>query len=342
MITGDHAVTAQAIGRDLGILDADGAGARVLTGVELDRMVEEELDGIAREVPVFARVTPEHKLRVVKALRRQGEVVAVTGDGVNDAPALKVADIGIAMGRDGTDVAREAADMVLADDNFVSIHAAVEEGRITFDNVRKSTFFLLSSNTAEVLTILAALALDWPLPLLVVQILWLNLVTDGLQSVALAFEPGSQGVLNRPPRSRHEGILSRVLWERLAISGVVMTIGTLALFRWELDNGASLAVAQTVALTTLVMYQTIQAGNARSEHRLLLRMSPFANPFLFLSALAALVVHIVALYLPPTQYLLDVEPISLASWARIIAVSCSILVAVELHKLIRSGANAAR
>jgi Ca2+-transporting ATPase len=197
MVTGDHAGTARAISRQLGIA---GHGAPALTGADLDRLDDAALRARVREVAVYARVAPEHKLRIVRALRAQGEVVAVTGDGVNDAPALRAADVGVAMGRSGTDVAREAADVVLADDDFATIYRAVEQGRVTFDNVRRVAFFLLSSNAAEVLAILAALALGWPLVLLPAQILWLNLVTEGLQHVGLAFEPGEPGVARRPRR----------------------------------------------------------------------------------------------------------------------------------------------
>jgi Ca2+-transporting ATPase len=331
MVTGDHAQTAQAIGRDLGIAGED---APPLTGAQVARLDDEALRAATRRTAIYARVAPEHKLRVVRALQADGEVVAVTGDGVNDAPALKAADIGVAMGRSGTDVAREAADMVLADDNFVSIAAAVEEGRITFDNVRKVTFFLLSANAAEVLTILVALALEWPLPLLAVQILWLNLVTDSLQVTALAFEPGEPGVLRRRPRPPREGILSRLLWERAGLSALVMGIGTLALYRWELDSTGSEAVARTVALTVLVIFQVFQVGNARSEDRSLLRTSPWSNRFLVLATAAAVAIHVAALYLPPTQYVLRVEPIGLDAWARVVLMASSIVVAVELDKAI--------
>jgi Ca2+-transporting ATPase len=332
MITGDHAETAQAIGRDLGI-GADDEPA--LTGAQLARLDDEGLKAATRRTAIYARVGPEHKLRVVRALQRDGEVVAVTGDGVNDAPALKAADIGVAMGKSGTDVAREAADMVLADDNFVSIAAAVEEGRITFDNVRKVTFFLLSANSAEVLTILIALALEWPLPLLAAQILWLNLVTDSLQVTALAFEPGEPEILRRRPRSPGEGILSRLLWERTGLSALVMGIGTLALYQWELDHTGSEETARTVALTVLVIFQAFQVGNARSEERSLFRMSPWSNRFLFVATAAAVAIHVVALYLPATQYVLRVEPIGFEAWVRVVAVAASILVAVELDKAIR-------
>ncbi len=332
MITGDHARTASVIARDLGIADGD---APVLTGIDLEAMDDDALRDQVRDVVVFARVEPSHKLRIVRALQSHGDVIAVTGDGVNDAPALNAADIGIAMGKSGTDVARESADMVLADDNFISIYGAVEEGRIAFDNLRKVTFFLIATNAGEIIAVLASLALGWPLPFLPAQILWLNLVTEGLQDVALAFEPGEPGVLKRPPRSRREGILSGLLWERTVLAGVVMAIGTLTLFRRELNIGGSLVQAQTVALTTMVLFEALQVANARSEHSSIFRMKLFSNPFLLIATLGGLAVHIAALYLPPTQYLLRVEPLDLSMWLKIIAVASSILVVMELHKLWR-------
>lgn len=332
MITGDHAKTARFIARELGIAGED---ATVLTSVDLDGMDDELLRQAVGTVSIYARIAPEHKFRIVRALQSCGEVVAVTGDGVNDAPALKAADIGIAMGKSGTDVARESAEMVLTDDNFVSIYAAVEEGRITFENLRKITFFLISTGAAVIVSILAALVLMWPLPFLPAQILWLNVVTNGLQDVALAFEPGEPGVLRQPPRPRGEGILSRLLWERTLVAGLVMAAGTLFLFTWELTHSGSLPKAQTVALTTMVLFQVFHVGNSRSEARSIFQMSPVSNRFLFIATGAALVVHIVALYLPPTQFILRVEPLDLAAWGRIVLVASSILVAMELHKLLR-------
>jgi Ca2+-transporting ATPase len=332
MITGDHAETARAIAAELGIAPA---GAPVLTGAGLSALDDEALARRVGEVSVYARVSPEHKLRVVQALQRRGEVVAVTGDGVNDAPALRAADIGVAMGRSGTDVAREAADMVLTDDNFVSIYAAVEEGRVTFDNLRKVTFFLISTGAAELAAILATVGLGWPLPMRPAQLLWLNLVTNGLQDVALAFEPGDPGVLRRPPRPRAEGIISRLLWERTALAGLVMAGGTVGLFGWELARGAGLGQAQTVALTTMVMFQVFHVGNARSERRSLLSLSPLSNPFLFAATAVALGLHVAALYLPWTQFVLRVEPIGRDAWWRILVTASSILAAVEADKLVR-------
>ncbi len=232
MITGDHAITAEAIADRIGISDHRD---RVMTGAELDELNETQLCERVGTVSVYARVAPEHKLRIVQALQREGEVVALTGDGVNDAPALKAADIGIAMGKGGTDVAREAADIVLADDNFASIYAAVHQGRATFDNVRKVTYFLLSTGAAEIIALVIALALRWPLLLLPTQILWLNLVTNGVQDVALGFEPAEPDILARAPRSPREGVMSALLWKRTVLIATVMAIGMLGMFRWELE-----------------------------------------------------------------------------------------------------------
>ena len=337
MITGDHAVTARAIARDLGIAADD---AEVLTGADLDDMDDDALREAVQRVRVFARVAPEEKLRIVHALRDVGHVVAVTGDGVNDAPALKAAAIGIAMGRDGTDVAREASDMVLTDDNFVSIAAAVEEGRITFENVRKVTFFLVSTGAASIFAIAAAVWLQWPLLMLPAQLLWLNLVTKGLQDVSLAFEPGEDGVVDQPPRSVDEGVLSRRLWERTFFTGVVMAVGTLVLFRWQLDRpgvdpDAALVLAQTTALTTMVVFGALHVGNSRSETRSLFRLDPLSNPFLLGATGLALAIHVLAMYLPPTQFVLRIEPLDLATWVRILLVATTIVIAMEIDKAFR-------
>jgi magnesium-transporting ATPase (P-type) len=332
MITGDHATTAHAIATELGIAAGD---AEVLTGVEMARLDDATLLERLPAVSVYARVSPEDKLRIVRGLERLGHVVAVTGDGVNDAPALKAAAIGVAMGRGGTDVARQAADMVLGDDNFVSVQAAVEEGRITFDNVRKVTFFLVSTGAATIVAILGAVWMGWPLLMLPAQLLWLNLVTKGIQDVALAFEPGEPGIRRRPPRAREEGVLSRLLWERTALTALVMGVGTMVLFRWELDRTDSVQLAQTVALTAMVVFSAFHVGNARSETASLLRMSPWSNPFLLVGTVVALALHGAALYLPPTQWVLRVEPIDLAAWTRIVVVSASILVVIEAEKWLR-------
>ncbi|HMB53814.1 MAG TPA: HAD-IC family P-type ATPase, partial [Thermoanaerobaculia bacterium] len=278
---------------------------------------------------------PEHKLRLARALQARGDVVAITGDGVNDAPALKQADIGAAMGRSGTEVAKEAADMVVTDDDFATIFAAVEEGRVAFANVRNTTFFLVSSGAAEVLAVLASLLFGFPLPFLPAQLLWLNLVTNGAQDIALAFEPGEEDVRRQPPRPRAEGVISSLLWERTALVGAVMAAGTLFLFLVERAAGTSLEEARTIALTTMVVFQVIHVGNCRSERHSLFAKSPFANPLLFAGTAAALALHVGALYFEPTQVALRVEPLDLATWAKIFAVALSVAVAVELHKRLR-------
>ena len=332
MITGDHATTGLAIAQQLGIAPE---GGHALTGSDLDRLDEAALQEAVRGTAVYARVSPEQKLRIVTAIQGQGRTMAVTGDGVNDGPALKAADIGVAMGRSGTDVAKEAADMVITDDNFASIFAAVEEGRIVFDNVRKVTFFLIATGVGTVLAVLASIFFRFPLPLLPAQLLWLNLVTNGVQDVALAFEPGEKDVLKRPPRPRREGIISPLLWERTAIAGVILAAGTLLLFLLEVHSGAAIERARTVALTTMVFFQVFHVGNSRSEHRSAFAKSLVSNRFLFVGTAVAVAVHSAALYLPPTQYILRVEPLDLWMWPKMIAVALSVIIAVELHKLIR-------
>jgi magnesium-transporting ATPase (P-type) len=332
MVTGDHAVTAAAIARELGIA---GERDRVLRGAELDALDDGELRKVVGETSVYARVAPEQKLRIVEALRARGEVIAVTGDGVNDAPALKAADIGAAMGRSGTDVAKEAADMVITDDDFATVFAAVEEGRVAFSNVRNTTFFLISCGAAEVLAVLTSLLFGFPLPLLPSQLLWLNLVTNGIEDVGLAFEPGESDVRRRSPRPRQEGVISPLLWERTALVGAVMAAGTLLLFLLERSAGAPLEEARTIALTTLVLFQVVHVGNCRSERRSLFGKPVASNPLLFFGTAAALAVHVGALYFGPTQTALRLEPLDLLTWAEIVAVSLTVAVAVEAHKLWR-------
>lgn len=332
MITGDHAQTALAIARDLGIAGPD---ARCLTGSDLAGMSDDDLRDAVQNVAVYARVAPNDKLRVVQALQHHGEVVAVTGDGVNDAPAVRAANIGVAMGVSGTDIARDVADMVLTDDNFVSISAAVEEGRVAFDNLQKVTFFLISTAVALILTILSTLFLGWPVPFVAAQLLWINIVTDGVQDLALAFEPPEPGLMDQQPRSLDMNILSRLHWERLAVTAIVMASGTLFLFDWALREYDSLIAAQSIALTTMVVFQAFHAGNCRSTTRSVFRVNLFSNQFLLIAAVAGVAIHVGALYFGPMQYVLRVEPISLDAWLRIIPVSATIIVAIELHKILR-------
>jgi magnesium-transporting ATPase (P-type) len=330
MLTGDHARTAGAIGRQLGLADEATA---VIEGRELEGMSDADLDAaLAAGSSVFARVAPEHKLRIVMRLRRHGEIVAVTGDGVNDAPALRAAHLGVAMGASGTDVAREASDLVLADDNFATITAAIEEGRIVFANIRKVTFFLLSTGVGMVLTILAALVLDWPLPALAAQILWINLVTNGLQDVALAFEPGEPGLLRRPPRHPREGILSAMLLRRLGLVGALLAAGTLFTFHRVLESTGDLDLARTAAVTQMVIYQFFHVFNCRSLDRSIARVPLFSNRFLFVSLVAALLAHLAALYWAPLQTVFRTVPLGGDDWLWIIAIAAPVILGGELDK----------
>jgi magnesium-transporting ATPase (P-type) len=332
MITGDHAATASAIAKMLGITSEESG---VMTGKKIEAMSDDELFNKVKDVSVFARVSPQHKLRIVEQLIRYGEVVAVTGDGVNDAPALRAAHIGIAMGKSGTDVAKEASDMVLADDNFASIFAAVEEGRVVYDNIKKVTLFLISCGFGELIAIIGTIVMGYPIPYIPAQILWLNLVTNGLQDVALAFEPAEKGVLNRPPRNLKEGILSSLMVQRTLLMGITLAAGTLFLFISNLNAGVPLERARTIALTTMVFFQFYQAFNCRSETRSVFRMSPISNPLLFISMIAAFLAQLSVIYVPAFQWIFRTVPITINEWVQIFMVSTTIILVVEMDKWIR-------
>lgn len=343
MVTGDHATTAQAISKKVGI-----ESERVLTGADVSDLSDEALTARLRETAVFARISPTQKHRIVTLLQADGEIVAVTGDGVNDAPALKAAHIGAAMGITGTDVAKEASEMVLTDDNFATIYAAVEEGRTVFSNIRKATMFLLSTGVALVLAILAAFGLAivgvlprdeaglFPLLLLPAQALWLNVVNNGIQDVALAFEPGEREQFERPPHAPDAGLISRELLERTVVVGVLLSVLAVVIFWYEFTGGATLGYAQTAALTAMVISMALFLGTCRSESRSIFEKSPFSNPILLGGTLTALVVHLIAIHAGPTQFLLGVEPIAVETWIRILLLAPTVLVAAEAHKYWRT------
>jgi Ca2+-transporting ATPase len=349
MITGDHPKTAAVIAAELGIT-ADG---RSVTGAELQNLSNEALLKTVRDVSVYARVNPEHKLRIVKALQANGDTVAMTGDGVNDAPALKTADIGVAMGITGTDVSKEAADVILTDDNFATIVAAVEEGRGIFDNIRKFLRYLLSSNMGEVFTMFfgvvfaKALGLHVEagavvLPLLATQILWINLVTDGPPALALGVDPVDEGVMNRPPRPRTEGVLTLQMWIGIILVGVVMAAGTLVMLDSTLAGGlieadGNLRYAQTMAFTTLVMFQLFNVFNARSDDRSAFH-GLFRNPWLWGAVGVSLALHMAVIYVPFLQRAFSTTNLTLRDWLYCAGVASSVLWIRELSKVfIRRG-----
>ena len=334
MITGDHPDTARAIGYELGIL---GKGDEVLVGAELDRLDDEALKERVSRVSVYARVTAEHKLRIVRAWKARGTVVAMTGDGVNDAPAIKEASIGIAMGITGTEVTKEAADIIITDDNFASIVAAVEEGRGIYDNIAKTLEYLLAGNAGELIVILSAILLGWPLPLLPLHLLWINLVTDGLPALALATDPIDHGVMTRPPRRSQAELLNRNLLKQTLFAGLLTASVTLGVFAYEFHIiGNSLEQARDAAFTALVIAELLRAFGARSEQRTIWQMGMFSNMRLFLIVAVSFALQLAIHHVPMFQTLFQIEPVSLHQCVAWIGVGFIPLIVLELRKVIRS------
>jgi magnesium-transporting ATPase (P-type) len=329
MVTGDHRVTALAIARELGLADRDD---QVVTASDLEGKSVEQLGAMVENVRVFARVTPRQKLQIVEAARKAGHYVAVTGDGVNDAPALQAANIGVAMGKAGTDVAREAADLVISDDDFSSIVGGIEEGRIAYDNIRKVIYLLVSMGAAELLMVLLAVLSGSPVPLLPVQLLWLNLVTNGIQGVALVFEPGEGDSLRRKPRAPDEAIFNRLMVERLLVATLVVGGGGFLVYDMALRFGWAVEDARNLLLLAMVLFENFHVGNCRSETRSALALSPLRSPVLFFGTLGAFLLHVVAMYVPFMQDMLTTKPVDLWLWGVVIGVSVLIVPAVELHK----------
>jgi Ca2+-transporting ATPase len=327
MITGDHPITARAVARQLGLLRRD----VVVSGGELDGLSDAELEDTVESVEVFARVSPAHKLRIVTALQQRGHVAAMTGDGVNDAPALKKADVGIAMGIAGTDVSREAAAMTLIDDNFASIVAAVEEGRGIFANIKKYLSYLLSSNIGEIGLIAGASAFGLPLPLTAVQILYVNLATDGLPALALAVDPPDPDAMKRPPRKRGSGIFTRPIVILMAAGGVASTLLNLAIFTWALRSGRPLKEAVTMTFVSLVLIQFLKAYNFRSDSRSVLDR-PFANKWLNLAILWEVVLLLVVVHTSFLQRAFGTYSLSMIDWSIVVAVAFTIVPLLETVK----------
>jgi Ca2+-transporting ATPase len=331
MITGDHPETARAIGHELGIL---GTGDEVLVGAELDSLDDEALKERAPKVSVYARVTAEHKLRIVRAWKAQDTVVAMTGDGVNDAPAIKEAFIGVAMGIAGTEVTKEAADIIITDDNFASIVAAVEEGRGIYDNIAKTLGYLLGGNTGELIVMLSAVLLGWPLPLLPLHLLWINLVTDGLPALALATDPIDPGVLNRPPRHSQESLFNRDFLTLILFTGLLTAGVTLGMFAYELYINNSLEQARDAAFTALVIAELLRSFGARSDRLNLWQIGLFSNMRLFMIVVVSFALQLAMHYIPMLQALLQIEPVTPKQCAAWIGVGFIPLVILELRKVI--------
>ncbi len=330
MITGDHRDTAGAIAAALGLLTPGREEEQVITGEEMDRLSEEELAARVGEIAVFARVTPAHKVQILEALKANGEIVAMTGDGVNDAPALKKADIGTAMGRTGTDVAKQASDMVLADDNFATIVRAVEEGRIIFENIKKAIYFLLSCNLGEVITILASVLLGWPVPLIPIQILWVNLVTDSFPALALGVEPAEKEIMNRPPRPPQEGIFTSGVRRTLSVFGLYIGLITLAAF--SIGRQESVLKGQSMAFITLSLCQLVHVFNFRSLRESIFQRGFLGNKHLLLAILAAGLLQASVLFLPFLREIFRIVDLTAADWWSISGLVLSPLVLGEIWK----------
>jgi len=327
MITGDHRLTAQAIAKEADIWRE---GDNVLTGEEIDKMSDDELAEKLARSSVCARVTPDHKLRIIQVYRKRGEIVAMTGDGVNDAPSLVAADLGVAMGKIGTEVAKEASDIILLDDNFASIVSAAEEGRGIYKTIKKVILYLFSTSAGEVLVVTGALVLGYPLPLLAAQIIWLNFVTDGFLDVALAMEPKEKGLLQGKFERPKKWIVDGLMAQRMFFMALPMAIGTLYLFKGYFET--DLTKALTISLTTLAVFQWFNAWNCRSESKSIFQMNPFSNMFLVGATVIIIFLQFAALYTPFLQKILHTTPLSLSEWLIIIPIAGSIILVEEIRK----------
>ena len=327
MITGDHRLTATAVAKEAGIYQENDL---VLTGEEIDTMSDMELEEKLARTSVFARVTPDHKLRIIQAYRKRGEIVAMTGDGVNDAPSLVAADIGVAMGKIGTEVAKSAADIVLMDDNFGSIVSAVEEGRSIYKTIKKVILYLFSTNLGETLTITGALLLGFPLPLLPAHIIWLNFVTDGFLDVSLAMEPKEEGLLRGNFAHPKKYLIDKLMTQRMFLTALPMTIGTLFLFNGYFET--DLAKAWTISLTTLAVFQWFNAWNCRHESKSIFQMNPFSNKWLVGATAIVIFLQLFVVYNPFMQKFLRTTPLELSEWLIIVLIATSIILVEEIRK----------
>ncbi|NLC04110.1 MAG: cation-translocating P-type ATPase, partial [Tissierellia bacterium] len=335
MITGDFKDTAFAIAKELGMAETED---QAIMGEALDNISDEELKDLVKKVKVYARVSPEHKVRIISALRANGDVTAMTGDGVNDALALKKADIGISMGITGTDVAKNTAEMILTDDNFASIVAAVEEGRIIYSNIKKFVFFLLSCNIGEILLVFVSILLKWPVPLLPIQLLWLNLVTDSFPALALGVEKGDPDIMNDAPRSPDEPILDKGMILGIAFQSIAIATASLLAYKWGLDTFGStdtgLLQARTIAFTTLILAELLRAYSSRSDKFTLFKIGLFSNMTMVYATSFSFILLIAVLYVPFLQPIFYTFPLGFTEWRIALSYAFIPLIAGELYKVI--------
>ncbi|WP_143169056.1 HAD-IC family P-type ATPase, partial [Rhodococcus koreensis] len=329
MITGDHADTAAEIGAQMGL----GTGTRPVTGAQIDELDDPALRRVVAETDVFARASPEHKLRLVRALQDGGQVVAMTGDGVNDSPALTRADVGVAMGRTGTEAAKEASDMVLVDDNFATIAAAVREGRGVYDNLKKFVLFMLPTNGGEALVVIAAILFQLTLPLTPAQVLWINLATVSTLGLALAFEPTEPSVMRRPPRPPTESLLSGFFVWRVALVSVLMMSGALGLFLWELESGTTVEVARTIAVNAIVVTEMFYLINSRHIRASVLnREGLFGNRYVLGAITACIVLQVLFTYAPFMQAIFGSSGLTATEWVKVLGVGLVVFFVAEAEK----------
>jgi len=327
MITGDHIATAKAIASDLNIL---GAGDKAITGKELDQIPQEKLEKEINEYSVFARVTPEHKVRIVKAWQSTGAVVAMTGDGVNDSPALKSADIGIAMGKNGTEVAKNAADMILTDDNFVTIVKAVKQGRNIYDNIKKAIHFLIATNIGEIVTIFMGLVLGLKSPLLAIQLLWINLVTDSLPAIAIGLEPPDKDIMNRKPQDSKKGIFADGLWNKIIVEGIML--GMLTLVAFSIGNKYfGVEVGRTMAFVAMGLLELVHSFNIKSEQSIF-KVGIFENKFLIGSFILGLFVQTIVVVIPTFAEVFKLVPLNQTQWLITLGIAILPIPIVEIQK----------
>ena len=344
MITGDHPDTASVLARELGIarLGTSRPKDPTVSGTQLAEAQLQrgsKFDDIVAATNVYARVAPRQKMEIVQSFIKQGEFVAVTGDGINDAPALKHAHIGISMGKRGSDMARESSDMILTDDNFASIVQGIKQGRIVYNNIRKVIFLLISTGAAEITLIMLSIISGLPLPLLPLQLLWLSLVTNGIQDVALVFEPEEGNELQQKPRDPEEPIFNRLMIERVTVNAIVMGCLAFAVFYWQIHMGTDEVAARNITLLLMVLFENVHVFNSRSERISIFRQNFFGNPLLLFGMLGSQAIHIIAMHTPGLKSVLQIEPVSPELWSQLLSVSLILIIVDETHKYWHNRSN---